>query len=125
MQLTHIHAFLEAMGRKDLETMLTHMAEDIILKTPLIAEPFKGKNAIRPVVTALFKAVEHFEFEEMLQGPKHVAQFFRVTVAGNQLDGVDYWLPDEETGLIREMTVLWRPLPAIVEAQKRIASFGH
>lgn len=34
MNLSHLHAFTEAMQRKDLEAMLTHMADDAILKTP-------------------------------------------------------------------------------------------
>src|SRR5580698_9725559 len=53
MDLTHVNAFTAAMQRKDLEAMLTHMADDIVLKTPLAAEPFNGKAAIRPVVEAL------------------------------------------------------------------------
>jgi hypothetical protein len=71
MNLTHLRAFTDAMQRKDLEDMLTHMADDIILKTPLIAEPFKGKAAIRPVVEALLGVVDKFDFREMMQGPQH------------------------------------------------------
>jgi hypothetical protein len=33
--------------------MLTHMTDDVVLKTPLVAEPFRGKAALRPVVEAL------------------------------------------------------------------------
>jgi limonene-1,2-epoxide hydrolase len=69
MNLTHIHAFTQAMQRKDLDAMLSHMADDIVLKTPLAAEPFTGKAAIRPVVTALLGVVDSFDFHEVLQGP--------------------------------------------------------
>jgi hypothetical protein len=120
MDLTHIHAFTAAMQRKDLDTMLTHMADDIILKTPLVAEPFKGKAAIRPVVEALLRVVEKFDFREIMQGPGHVSAFFGITVGPNELDGVDFWRVDE-AGLIQEMTVLWRPLPAIVAVQNKLA----
>jgi hypothetical protein len=112
MDLTHIHAFTAAMRRKDLDTMLNHMADDIVLKTPLVAEPFKGKAAIRPVVTALLGAVDAFEFREIMQGSTHVAAFFGITVGPHVLDGVDYWQLND-AGLIQEMTVLWRPLPAV------------
>jgi hypothetical protein len=120
MDLTHIHAFTAAMQRKDLDVMLTHMADDIILKTPLVAEPFKGKAAIRPVVEALLRVVDKFDFREVMQGPGHVSAFFGITVGPNELDGVDFWRIDE-AGLIQEMTVLWRPLPAIVAAQNKLA----
>jgi hypothetical protein len=120
MDLTHINAFLDAMRRKDLEAMLTHMADDVLLKTPLVVEPFKGKAAIRPVVESLLGVVDKFDFRETMQGPQHVSQFFGVTVGSDQLDGMDYWRINE-AGLIQEMTVLWRPLPAIVEVQKKLA----
>src|SRR4051812_45333694 len=111
MYLTHIHDFTQAMQRKDLEAMLSHMADDIVLKTPLAAEPFSGKDAIRPVVSALLGVVDAFDFREILQGTAHVSAFFGITVCEHQLDGVDYWrLADD--GRIAEMTVLWRPLPA-------------
>jgi hypothetical protein len=44
MELNHIHAFTAAMQRKDLEAMLTHMTDDIILKTPLVDEPLKARQ---------------------------------------------------------------------------------
>jgi hypothetical protein len=121
MNLVHIHAFTAAMQRKDLEAMLTHMADDIVLKTPLAAEPFTGKAAIRPVVTALLGVVDQFDFREVLQGPEHVSAFFGITVGAEQLDGVDYWRLND-SGLIQEMTVLWRPLPAAIAVEKKLAA---
>ena len=108
MDLTHIHAFTAAMQRKDVTAMLAHMADDVTLKTPLGAEPVKGKAAIRSVVGPLLSVVDSFDFREIMQGPEHVSSFFRVTVGSNELDGMDYWRLDE-AGLIQEMTVLWRP----------------
>lgn len=121
MNLTHIHAFTAAMQRKDLEAMLSHMTDDIVLKTPLAAEPFKGKAAIRPVVTALLGVVDAFDFREVLQGPEHVSAFFGITVGAEQLDGVDFWRLND-AGLIQEMTVLWRPLPAAIAVEKKLAA---
>lgn len=121
MNLTHIHAFTAAMQRKDLDAMLSHMADDIVLKTPLAAAPFRGKAAIRPVVTALLGVVDSFEFREMMQGPEHVSAFFGIAVGAERLDGVDYWRLNDD-GLIAEMTVLWRPLPAAFAVEKKLAA---
>ncbi len=109
------------MQRKNLEAMLTHMADDITLNTPLLADPVKGKAAIRQVVGALLGVIDAFDFREIMQGPQHVSSFFRVTVGPNELDGMDYWRLNE-AGLIQEMTVLWRPLPAMVAVQAKLAS---
>lgn len=113
MNVSHINAFTAAMGRKDLEAMLTHMVDDVTLNTPLFAEPVKGKAAIREVVGPLLKVVDTFDFQEIMQGPEHVSSFFKVVVGPHALDGMDYWRVDD-AGMIREMTVLWRPLPAAV-----------
>ena len=123
MVLTHIHAFTDAMQRKDLEAMLTHMTDDVVLKTPLVAEPFRGKAALRPVVEALLAVVDAFAFHEVMQGPQHVSSFFRVTVGSVEVDGMDYWRLND-AGLIQEMTVLWRPLPAVAAVQNKLARVG-
>ena len=120
MNLEHVTAFTAAMQRKDLEAMLSHMAGDVILNTPLMAEPVRGKEAIREVVGPLLALVDTFDFREIMQGPEHVSSFFKVTVGTIELDGVDYWLLDD-AGLIREMTVLWRPLPAAIAVRDRLS----
>src|SRR6516162_6248022 len=107
------------MTRKDLQSMLLHMSEAVVLRTPLVAEPIRGKAAIRSVVSALLGVVDRFDFREIMQGPEHVSSFFKVTVGPNELDGMDYWLLDD-AGLIREMTVLWRPLPAAMAVRDRL-----
>lgn len=75
MEMTHITPFTDAMKRKDLEEMLTHMADDVVLNTPLASEPVKGKAAIRQVVGALLKVVDKFDVLEFMQGPEHVSSF--------------------------------------------------
>jgi S-methylmethionine-dependent homocysteine/selenocysteine methylase len=120
MNLEHVTAFTAAMRRKDLKAMLSHMAGDVVLNTPLRAEPVLGKEAIREIVGPLLAVVDAFDFREIMQGPEHVSSFFKVTVGTIELDGMDYWLLDS-AGLIREMTVLWRPLSAAIAVRDRLA----
>jgi hypothetical protein len=120
MSLEHVTAFTGAMQRKDLDAMLSHMAGDVVLNTPLMAEPVRGKDAIREVVGPLLALVDTFDFREIMQGPEHVSSFFKVTVGTIELDGMDYWLLDD-AGLITEMTVLWRPLPAAIAVRGRLS----
>jgi ketosteroid isomerase-like protein len=119
MEMIHITAFTDAMKCKDLEGMLTHMADDVVLNTPLASEPVKGKAAIRQVVGALLKVVDKFDFLEFMQEPEHVFSFFKLTSGAIELDGMDFWRLNEG-GLIQEMTVLWRPLPESTEVQKKL-----
>lgn len=120
MDLTHLHAFTAAMQRKDLDAMFSHMADDVVLKTPLHTESFAGKRAMRPVVEALLAVVDRFEFREILQGSQHVSAVFGVYVGSDVLDGIDLWRLNE-AGEIQEMTVFWRPLPTIVSVQAKLA----
>ena len=120
MSLEHVTAFTAAMQRKDLEAILSHMAGDVVLNTPLVAEPIRGKEAIREIVRPLLELVDTFDFREIMQGPEHVSSFFKITVGTIELDGMDYWLLDD-AGLIREMTVLWRPLPAAIAVRDRLS----
>ena len=119
MSLEHVTAFTAAMQRKDLEAMLIHMVGDVVLNTPLMAEPVKGKDAIREVVGPLLQLVDTFDFREIMRGPEHVSSFFKLAVGTIELDGMDYWLLDN-AGLIKEMTVLWRPLPAAIAVRERL-----
>jgi len=119
MDLTHVRAFKDAVQRKDLEVMLSHMTEDIVLETPLLAEPVRGKAALRTVFGALLAIVDGFDSEELLQGKSHVAWSYVVRIGSEGLDGVDYWLLDE-AGRIARMKVLWRPLPALAAVQRRL-----
>ena len=55
------------------------------------------------MVKALLQVVDKFDFQEMMEGPDHVSEYFRVTVGSEQLNGMDYWRLNE-AGLIQEMT---------------------
>jgi len=121
MEMTHLHGFIAAlMTAKDFEAMLPHMADDMVLKTPLVADPIIGKAAIRPIVEALLGVVDRFQFREIMQGPEHVAVFFGLTAGAEVLDGMDVIRLNAE-GRVQEMTVLWRPLPAIAAVMKRLS----
>jgi hypothetical protein len=109
------------MQRKHLDDMLVHMADTVTLRTPLAAEPLVGKPAIRPVVATLLQVIDTIVFREVLEGPAHVAAFFEIKAAGTELQGVDYWRLGEN-GLIQEMNVFWRPLPAILAVNSALAA---
>lgn len=120
MDLTHLAAFLGAMARKDIDGMLPHVADDVVLRSPVAAEPFHGKEAMRTVMRGLFAGADGFAFGEIMQGSGHASAFFTVTVGPNTLDGMDYWRLDDR-GLVAEMTVFWRPVPAAAAAQQILA----
>ncbi len=60
-----------------------------------------------------------FDFRETLQGPEHVSEFFKITVGSLKLDAMDFWRLNKD-GLIQEMAVLWRTLPAVAAVQQKL-----
>jgi ketosteroid isomerase-like protein len=66
MSLEHVTAFTAAMQRKDLEAMLGHMTGDVVLSTPLVVEPVRGKETIREIVRPLLALVDTFDFSEIM-----------------------------------------------------------
>ena len=62
MTLAHIMAFNAATRQKNLGAMLSHMATDVVLNTPLAAEPVQGKTAIREIVGPLRDMVNACDF---------------------------------------------------------------
>ena len=117
--LAHVRAFAAAMQAKDRDGMLAEMTEDVVLNTPLAAEPVRGKAAIRPVVDALLATIDAFEIREILEGPTYAAAFFGAAAGPHRIDGADIWRLDAD-GLIREMSVLWRPLPEALALRDRL-----
>ena len=120
MSLEHVTAFTGAMQRKDLEAMLSHMAGDVVLNTPLMAEPVLGKEASERSSVLCWQWSTRSTSRKSCRDRKHVSSFFKATVGTIALDGMDYWLLDS-AGLIREMTVLWRPLPAAIAVRDRLS----
>ncbi len=79
-----------------------------------------GKTQVQAVLGHLLAVVDTFEVRELLRGDENVAVFLRMRMGDVEIDGVDVTHLDDN-GLIDSMTVMWRPLPAVVAVQARIA----
>jgi limonene-1,2-epoxide hydrolase len=116
----HLDAFLDAMNRRDPSGTEAHMAEDVIIYSPIVPEPFKGKQQVQKVLEQLMLTIDAFTPKLLLQDGADFAAIFTLELGPNKLDGMDH-MHINEAGLIDSMTVTWRPLPAVVEVQKVLA----
>jgi hypothetical protein len=119
-QRTAFEAFLQGMHAGDLEAITRHLAETIVLNSPFLAEPVTGKDAVATVLGTVADLADDLTVHEVLSGESHQAAFFTLKVQDTVVDGMDYALVDADDK-ITELTVLWRPLPLIVEMQGHIA----
>ncbi len=112
--------FLDAMHSKDLDQLKADLAEDATLRSPIVPEPFVGKDKCFAVLGYLLRVVDEFNVREILPGNKLFAVFLEIRVDDIHIEGVDMMGLNEKE-LVDEMTIMWRPLPAVVAVQNRIA----
>jgi SnoaL-like domain len=72
----HLDAYLEAMGRRDVEGTKAHLADDVVIRSPIVPAPFQGKEQVIRVLDALLNTVDAFEPKLLLRdGADFVAVF--------------------------------------------------
>jgi limonene-1,2-epoxide hydrolase len=120
----HLDAFLDAMHRRDPSGTEAHLAEDVMIYSPIVPEPFKGRQQVQEILKQLMLTVDAFTPKLVLRDGADFAAIFTIELGPNKLDGMDH-MHINEAGFIDSMTVAWRPLPAVVEIQKLLApKFG-
>ena len=105
--------FRKAVEAGDLEEMMAQFAEDAVLHSPVTFTPFEGRAAIRQLLTILFETFQDFQYTDELEAEDGArALIFRARVGDRDLQGLDL-IRFDESGLIRDLTVMIRPRSAI------------
>jgi hypothetical protein len=85
------------------------LAPDVVLHSPVMTTPFRGREAAAELYDVLFKAFGRVELtDEFAAGDTH-AFFWRGELDGHSIEGADL-LRANERGEIYDVTVLIRPL---------------
>jgi limonene-1,2-epoxide hydrolase len=116
------HPFRAAVEAADLEAVVATLAEDVVFRSPVTHTPSRGRDAVIPILRAVFAVFEDFGYEREIgapDAPDH-ALVFRARVDDRELEGCDF-LHARADGTIDELTVMIRPLSAlqaVAEAMK-------
>jgi limonene-1,2-epoxide hydrolase len=116
----HLDAYLEAMGRRDVEGTKAHLADDVVIRSPIVPAPFQGKEQVIRVLDALLNTVDAFEPKLLLRDGADFVAVFRIRFGDHVIDGMDH-MHLNDAGLVDSMTVAWRPLQAMVAVQQKLA----
>ena len=116
----HLDAYLEAMGRRDVDGTKAHMADDVVILSPIAPAPFQGKEQVSAVLVALLSTVDAFEPKLLLRDRSDFVAVFTIRLDDHVIDGMDH-MHLNDAGLVDSMTVAWRPLPAVVAVQQKLA----
>jgi hypothetical protein len=114
-------SFRAAVEQRDHEAMVAALASDVELHSPVAFRPFAGRESVAGLFTALLDTFEDFEYTDELREGDTRALIFRARVGDKHVQGLDLLRLDED-GLIREFTVMLRPLSALVAIQEAIAA---
>ncbi|HWM36070.1 MAG TPA: nuclear transport factor 2 family protein [Streptomyces sp.] len=112
-------AAVETSDRAALEDLFT---DDIRFYSPVKFTPFEGKPMVLGLFDVLLRTFEDFRYVGQFEGGAETSAdgdeapaeilLFRATVHGKQIHGIDL-LHFDETGRIKEFTVMVRPQSAV------------
>ena len=106
-------SFRKAVETRNLDDMISAFATDAVLHSPVTFKPFEGKDAIRQLLGILLEVFEEFRYTDELESGEGVqALIFRARLRDRDLEGIDI-LRFDDSGLIREFTVMVRPRSAL------------
>jgi hypothetical protein len=114
--------FRAAVEHRDPAALGDLLTDDVRLYSPVTFTPFEGKPMVLGVLGVLLRVAEDFRYIGHLDGTARtstdgieapsVVLLFRAVVNGRQIHGIDLFQLDE-TGLIKELTVMVRPQSAV------------
>jgi hypothetical protein len=104
--------FRRAVEARDLDAMLAALAEDVVFRSPVVFRSYEGRAAVGAILAAVLETFEDFRYTDTLEGADVHALLFTARVGDRALDGIDL-LRFDDAGLVRELTVLIRPLSGL------------
>jgi hypothetical protein len=110
---TPVSDFRAAIERRDLEGVMSSLADDVVLHSPVSFKPFEGKEAVARLFEILLRTFEDFRYTDELHGEESHALIFRARVSDRDVEGLDLMRPGPD-GRIVDFTVMVRPLTGVV-----------
>jgi len=115
--------FRAAVEAGDLDAAVAQFADDVVFNSPVVFRQYHGKEALRPVLMAVFHLFQNFRYTAEYSGPDGHVLAFSAEVGGRDLQGVDILRggADPESPLT-EFTVLTRPYSATTALKEQMAA---
>lgn len=105
--------FRDAVERQDLDAVPALLAPDVVFHSPATFHPFVGRDTVAALLGLVAGTFEEFRYTDELHGEDVHALLFSASAAGREIEGIDL-LRFDEHGLIRDFTVMLRPLSGLI-----------
>lgn len=122
-----MHPFLAALEARDVDGAVALLADDVAFRSPIVFEPYHGRDALAPILSAAARVFDEFRYHREIISPdtRDHAGVFTARVGHRDLEGCDF-VHVNEAGLIDELYVMVRPLSgalALAEAMRTQLAF--
>ena len=106
------HPFMAAFVTRDFAAMGEAVTPDVVLNSPILTSPFKGREEVLELFEAVLDTLENLQYTADLSDGDTRIMVFRSRIAGRvEAESIDIMrLADD--GRIREFTIMFRPLVA-------------
>jgi hypothetical protein len=109
-----------AMEARDHRAVTESFADNAVIRSPFTDSlAFEGRDQLDKLVTVILAVLEDLTYTDELHGDRAAVLIGQARVDGLRIQFCDY-LKLRGDGLIEEMTVFFRPLPATTAAMRRI-----
>jgi hypothetical protein len=105
-------AFRQAVEAKDLAAVTALLAPDVVFHSPVSFKPYQGREQVGWILATVATVFEDFEYIDELETGLHSALRFRTRIGERVAEGIDL-IERDESGAIRTLTVMIRPLSAL------------
>ena len=111
-----------AMEARDHGAVMDSFAENAVLRSPFTDNlAFEGRDQLDKLITVILAALQDLTYTDELHADRAAVLIGHARVDGLRIQFCDY-LKLRDDGLIEEMTVFFRPLPATTAAMRQIGS---
>ena len=114
--------FRRGVESKDVVVMMEAFADGAVLHSPITFKPFECKEAIARLLGILMQVFQDFRYTDELtaeDGTK--ALIFRTRVGDRDVEGLDL-IRFDDSGRIRDFTVMVRPRSAVEALLREVSS---
>ncbi len=108
------------MEARDHGAVMESFAENAVLRSPFTDNlAFEGRDQLDKLITVILAVLQDLTYTDELPGDRAAVLIGHARVDGLRIQFCDY-LKLRDDGLIEEMTVFFRPLPATTAAMRQI-----
>jgi hypothetical protein len=119
--MTVQHPFGAAVEAGDEAAAFATLSPDVVFRSPAVHRAYEGRDTVLSLLEIVGATFENFRYTKEWRDGATTILFFEANVGDRDLQGVDI-LEEGDDGLIREFTVMIRPLSGLQALAAAVAA---